>query len=127
MSSMRRSENNTFGEIMLAMRTPVETLIFDLFVHESYLSFLSPTLHIYSQFEGGPEFPVPGRQRMALPFEESIQDLGQPPVVQTAVIPNHVEIVDTVFQRTGWNPAEFRAFRAMIPLPSGAEFHPDAL
>ncbi|MCG8406596.1 MAG: hypothetical protein MI923_15485 [Phycisphaerales bacterium] len=117
MSSMRKSENNTFGEIMLAMRTPVETLIFDLFVHESYLSFLSPTLHIYSLLEGGPEFRVPGRQRMALPFEETIQDLGQPPVVQTAVIPKHVEIVDTVFQRTGWNPAEFRAFRAMIPYP----------
>lgn len=128
MSSMRRSENNTFGEIMLAMRTPVETLVFDLFVHESYLSFLSPTLHIYSQLEGGPEFPVPGRHRIALPCEESIQDLGRPPVVQTAVIPNYVEIVNTVFQRTGWDPAAFRAFRAIIsypPAPSSILMHYD--
>jgi len=112
-----RTEQNAFGEHAQLMRTPCKLLVFDLFLHQELSFATSPELAVEGQILGL-AYPPADRDRTRLPAHERVQDLGQgPPMVQTPDIPDYARIVQTVFQRVGWNAVDFNGFRVRMRYP----------
>ncbi len=111
-----QSENNKLGEHILHLRTPSEVVVFDLFIHQD-LPFHPPKFTLYSQLELSSPYPQSGRNRAPLPMAESVEFLGAPPVAVAIEMPRHVELVQRVMDRAGWNMSEFRGYRVRIPYP----------
>jgi hypothetical protein len=120
-----RAENDTLGEHAARLYTPVEVLVHDLFVHRDLSHALSPDIFLYSQMPGGPVYPASGRDRGLLPLYQRAQPLGHPPDLVTPELPTYPRMIHTVFDRLGWDPGDFFAFRLRLrypPIPSLAVF-----
>lgn len=121
-----RAPDDTLGEHVARLYTPVECLIHDLFVHRDLDYALSPTAHLYSQLPINPTYPRGDRDAAQLPLWELVQSLGsQPPVALTPEMPTYRTMIDRVFEHAGWDARDFHGFRLMIrypPIPTVAVF-----
>ena len=99
------------------VRIPNETLISDHFVHRELFGDVERELRVYSELAS----PMAQDDRDRLPVAERLQSLGQGTArVRTAEVPNYMDLVNLVFERTGWGPAAFDVFRARMryaPIP----------
>ncbi|MCP4246032.1 MAG: hypothetical protein GY778_03190 [bacterium] len=112
------AENDTIGEHLARLYTPVELLIHDLFVHKDLSYAFSPELFLYSQLPSGPAFPTAGRDRGLLPVAERVIDLGGgPPDVVTPELPRYPHMIRSVFDRLKWDATDFRGFRVKMRYP----------
>jgi hypothetical protein len=112
-----RTEQNTLGEHAQLMRTPCKLLVLDVFLHQD-LDFATPPELVVEGQILGLTYPPADRDHARLPVHETVQDLGAgPPLVQTPDIPNYGRIVQAVFDRVGWNPADFHGFRVRMRYP----------
>lgn len=104
-------EHAMFGT---GVRTPAEMLICDQFVHRDVFPGAERELWVLSELIS----PTTQDERDRLRVSERIQDLGRGlGRVRTAEVPRHGELLETVFQATGWNPDEFHAFRVRMRYP----------
>lgn len=113
-ATLYRDENNRFGECSADINVPVETLLFDLIVHKGAADKLEaePKLlqRIGKQLWNG--------HTSELPCPEKLQYLGfGPPRVGTPLMPRYSELVGAVFERTDWDPKDFRALRLEMKYP----------
>ena len=117
---------NDFGEHMVGVNTPVETMIFDFYVHRSMKHAMHPEMAIHSQLPTEPLYPEGGRDRGRLHISERVLDLGESPLhVVTPEMPEYSEMTAQTFDRLGWNAADFRGFRFRMrypPMPTLAIF-----
>ncbi|MDZ4829573.1 MAG: hypothetical protein SGJ09_05160 [Phycisphaerae bacterium] len=115
-------EQNRTGEPASAITLPIETLLFDLFVHRSLLEARRPELCVYGRPSGTLSLDPDLRVRQLLPFSERLVELGgSPPQVATPLVPGYEKLVATAFERAGWNPRDFFASRLVLeypPMPS---------
>lgn len=112
-----QTTGDTIGEHIARLYTPVKLLVHDMFVHRDLAYAQSPGVFLYSQLPSGPPYPTGGRDHGKLPLPESVQELGRPPDVVTPELPTYRRMIDWVFARSGWNPAEFFGFRLRMRFP----------
>ncbi|MFN0137112.1 MAG: hypothetical protein ACKVS9_13460 [Phycisphaerae bacterium] len=113
-----RDANNEFASTALSNTMPVETIIFDLIVHQRVNFPNEPEVAIYGFPHGGGESPAEQRVENRLPVPYSITELaGKPPVVATPLVPRYSEMFQFVMNKMNWNPSEFRGWRVQISHP----------
>ncbi len=121
-----RTPGDALGEHVTRLYTPAECLIHDLFVHRELSHALTPSIHLYSQLPIDMPYPTLDRHAGVLPLWERIQFLGAgTPVVLTPEYPKYRALIQSVFDRAGWDPADFHGFRFIMrypPIPAVAVF-----
>lgn len=111
-------EGDTIGEHVARLYTPVEMLIHDLFVHKDLSYAFSPDVALYSQLPSHAPFPTGGREKGLLPLWERVHDLGRgSSAVLTPELPQHHEMIKSVFDRLKWSPDDFHVFRFEMRYP----------
>jgi len=110
------------GEHGVHLSTPVEAVVFDLFVHRSLGFAMNPAAKVYSNLPGGPRYPMEGRSVGLLPMPSEVIDLGAgPPDTTIPEFPRYREVVEFSTGRMGFALKEFHAFRYRLrypPIPS---------
>ena len=113
-----RDEHNRWAVLNARLHTPVETLVFDEFVHEDLFGPIAPELAVYSNLSGGPWFPQAGLHRHRLPVTAAVELLGKgPAVVYTPQISRYAEMVSYVYDKLGWDGERFDVYRAVVQFP----------
>lgn len=114
-----RMPENEWGEHTVICDTPAELLIVDLFMHEQFKFAIPPEVALYSELGAAVPYPGRGRERHRLPLSEQLADLGTGPLLlATPEVPRYRQMVQTVFDRVGWNPTHFHGFRMKIAYPA---------
>lgn len=109
------SADNTEGRYTLAVRTPVEAVVFDLLLHEALTHFGDPSVRVFGLLEDRPT--AGGDPGAAMYDPEPAQSLGAPPVLQSTRISGHAGVVGEAMAMGGWDPASFRGYRAELEFP----------
>lgn len=116
-----RQPDDHIGEHNVALNTPVEMVIHDLYVHRSLDFAMNPEMALYSQLPGGPVYPFDGPDLGRLPIADTVMDLGSPPDLTTPELPKYPAMVELALSRLGFPAREFRGFRVKLrypPIPS---------
>lgn len=114
-----RMPENEWGEHVAICDTPAELLIVDLFLHERLTFAIPPEAALYSELGAALPYPARGRERNSLPLNEPLQDLGTGPLLlATPEVPRYRQMVQSVFDRLGWEPTQFHGFRMKMPYPA---------
>jgi len=105
------------------LRTPVAELVFDLLVHDDLLGAdPHPEAVVYSDLNGSPDVRVPYGPRDRIPCVAEVEPLGSGTrKLRLAELANYGDLVRTLFDRCGWEPDRFQAFRLRLaypPIPS---------
>ncbi len=115
--SRYRDEHNELGEVLCLINLPIETLVMDLVVHQSVAEKIQPEVVIYGRASGELNEHEHRDRRFLLPISESLKPLGRNPMLASPQIPRYTELTQLVFDRCGFDPSEFVAWRLMIPYP----------
>lgn len=111
-----------FGEVSSVITLPIETLLFDLFVHRSLVEAHDPEVCVFGRPSGSVSPDPADRGGQRLPISETLQDItGAPPQVATELVPNYDQIIAATFARARWDPLDFVARRLVLaypPMPS---------
>ena len=107
------------GYVFAEVSTPARTLLFDVLVHEQVYPGSIPSLLLYdTAFEGVVDVNDRARDADLLDLDESIQSLGRGTAsLRARAAPRYVELLRHVFERTGWDPTRFSAWRCQIDYP----------
>ena len=107
-----QAPNPQDSEFIVMLATPAETLLFDLFVHESLAPALNPSIISYGALPGDSLLLSGEPKRRMLPLAEKIIHLGaKPPDLTAFEMPVYPEMMEWVFRRTGHDASEFHGFR----------------
>ena len=115
--SRYRDEHNELGEVLCLVNIPTETLMMDLLVHRDFASQIKPEVVVYGRASGDLNEHEQRDPRNQLPVSESLRYLGENPILATPHIPRYTEMVELGFDRCGFDPADFVAWRLVIPFP----------
>lgn len=98
---------------------PAKTLMLDIIVHRDVYAGWLPELMVYDIAYRGPV--VSGsveREFDLLRVSESVEHLGpRSPRWRCARFPRYLELLDTCFDKTGWDAREFQAYRVRMVYP----------
>lgn len=108
-----RDASNSVGEFVSSVSIPVETLLFDMFVHRDLKEAMEPTVEMIGSIGGS----VEGVGALRLPLPETIRDMGLGAVVDTPLVEKYAEGVNAVFHRLGRDGREFRCLRLLVDFP----------
>lgn len=108
-----RDASNTVGEMISSVSVPAETLLFDLFVHES----LTEVLGLEAEMHGTLGGAMDGVGSMRLPMPERFKDLGLGAMVDTPLVDRYAEAARAALTRLGHTPAGFRCLRLIVEHP----------
>jgi len=104
------------------MPVPVETLIFDLIVHRD-VRMSSLRTAVYAMPSIGSSGPGHLRDEYLLPLQERFVEIsGRPPVLATPLSPAHSDLIQLIYQKMGFEPRDFRAWRLQIAYPPVGSF-----
>lgn len=121
--------NDTVGEHLARLNTPVEVMIHDLFVHKNLEYAFSPKVAVYSQLAGGPISSMTDRGHELRPVHEKVVELGMGTSgVVIPEMPNYRGLLQSVYDRLDWDAGEFHGFRFRMrypPIPSLAALYYD--
>ena len=114
-----RTPANEWGEHTAICDTPAELLILDLFFHERFTFAIPPEPLLFSEMRSAVRYPGVVRDRNRLPLHEPLTDLGKGPLpIATPEVPRYSQMVQALFDRTGWSPEQFHGFRMKIAYPA---------
>ncbi len=109
---------NTQARYHMGVRTPVESSVFDVYLHGSLAHFGDMNMHVFGLLENRP--PWGANEVMGEPVLEPTpaRVLGSPPVVATPRLARYGELIEHTLALSGWGPAsEFRGYRAEMEYP----------
>ncbi|HYD00059.1 MAG TPA: hypothetical protein VEB22_02435 [Phycisphaerales bacterium] len=110
-----RDPRNEFFEHNVWSSTPVETLVFDLFIHRSIALTIKPTIHILSHLPSG---PGGDHRECELPVAEKVVEIpGGPFDLMMPELPAYPRMMAKVFAHTGFDATEFAAYRFRMRFP----------
>lgn len=108
------TEQDPFLDLLSHVTMPVETMLFDVLVHQDLAYLMSPKVMLLASTDG----VGPGRAEQSIPLEaRAVEVAGHPPMLGTALIPRYDELVARVFARAGWRAKDFSALRLTIKYP----------
>jgi hypothetical protein len=117
-ASRYRTDTDETGEFGVSITTPSEHLIFDLIAHRDLEFVLSPDVLFFSRIFAHGERTGSRDDATLLPIrQQPVQLSGSPPAVATRLIPGYAEILRTVTERLGMDPAQFRGVRLHLRFP----------
>jgi hypothetical protein len=97
---------------------PTELVVLELFLHKPSFGSNAPEFEAIAAGPGGDKLPGILRRARTFQMHERVELLGPVPQMEPlAKVPRYNEMVDYIFQKAQWNPAEFHAFRVQIPYP----------
>jgi len=99
--------------------TSSRMMVFDLLVHEEVYKGCQPQLMVYDTGHRGPA-PAGSAQREIdrINVTETLEDLGtEPSRRRFAGFPRYLELLDHAFNKLGWDPSRFRAYRVQMSYP----------
>lgn len=112
-----REENNRVARYSAKVRTPCESLILDVILHESAIQGIHPIVEVYSDHRGS-DSESPDRHYDMLAMDERVARLGRGShVLQSPDAPRYVEMAEYGFERMGWERDEFHTFRCHVRYP----------
>lgn len=102
-----------------SVTTPVETLIFDVLLHEDVFPGCEPTLRVYDTALGGSvDINDRARDIDRLDVSESIEYLGwNAATFRATEIPRYTEIIAHACKKMGWDERKFRGYRCRAQYP----------
>ncbi|UYV13370.1 MAG: hypothetical protein NCW75_03575 [Phycisphaera sp.] len=108
------------GSLAAAVGMPVETLLFDLFVHKDLREALAADAAVY----GGPWLGTAAFPEQAkLPVNERLINLGRGGNLATPLVDQYAPMMKLAFERAGWASEDFYCLRLVVehpPMPSRA-------
>lgn len=103
-----------------AVSMPVETLLFDLFVHKDMPEALGAETSIYGgAWQNTPQFAPSSK----LPINDRPVHLGRGADLATPLADQYAAVMQRSFERAGWDPEDFHCLRLVVehpPMPSRA-------
>lgn len=106
------------GEHGANLTTPVEALVFDLFVHRDLPFARSVTARVYSQLPGGPRYAEEGATAYELPVPTEIVDMEDgPPDPPSPALGRYAEMIGRVAGRMGRAAEDFSVLRYRLRYP----------
>jgi len=117
-ASCHVDEHNEHGESLVHWFTPVADALVDLVVHRDLPLRMPPELRVSGRMGPVSVDPILTRGLEPIPMVEPVRSLGAgPPRLATPLVPRYREMADMVFDRMGWDPAAFTAYRLHVPFP----------
>jgi hypothetical protein len=114
----RWSAENTAGTYRLIVRTPVQHVLFDLYLHESLSHWGEATVRIDSLLEDRPRSEMSAGNSAPVLAPTPAVRLGTPPRVQSPRYTDHANVVRWAIDRAGWESLDhFRGYRADFDYP----------
>lgn len=113
-----RTNPHDIGEFGVAVTTPCQHLVFDLFIHQS-LNFLED-VHavVFAKIFSQGDTMLEEADQSALPIAlEPMRIAGKPPAVATALVPGYAELFEYVGKQTQWDMSEFQGMRIQMKYP----------
>lgn len=112
-------EDNTFGRYELILRTPVESVLFDIYLHESLSNFGDFRYTLYGLLEDRPGVGSGKTHDRPIEPAHDAQRLGLPPIVQNRRAPDHARLLHYALDRAGWGDmSSFRGYRCELEYPA---------
>jgi len=109
-----RTDQDPFLDLLSHVTMPVETMMFDVLVHQDLPFLMNPQVMLLASTDG----VGPGNEFQSIPLEaRPIELSGVPPALDTPLVPRYAELVSTIFERGGWTLREFRALRLTVKFP----------
>lgn len=110
-----RDPRSPFFEHNVWSSTPVEMLVFDLFIHRSIALTSKPTIHILSHLPSG---PGGDHRECELPVAEKVVEFPAGPFdLMMPDLPAYPRMMAKVFAHTGFDATEFAAYRFRMRYP----------
>jgi hypothetical protein len=105
------------GEVALfgaGVRTPGEVLVSDHFVHRELFKGVTRELCVFGELISN----TTRDERDRIPAAEKLQHLGRGiQRVRTAEVPRYAELLERVFEQTGWKAEDFDVYRVRMRYP----------
>ena len=117
-ASMLASPPDVRGEFLTNYTLPIREAQFDVIVHEDLPPITDSSFRLFSRLDGPLPPPSQRRERMAMPIDIEVRDLGTGlPAMATPLYPRYTELIASTFADAGWDPRRFRTLRAHIQYP----------
>jgi len=116
---LHRSPENTFGRYELVLRTPVESVLFDIYLHEDLRHFSDFKYSVFGLLEDRPGVGVgKSHDRPVMPAQDAMR-LGQPAIIQSNRFGEQPRLVEYALERAGWESIDaFRGYRSELEYPA---------
>lgn len=116
------SPENTIGRYELMLRTPVESVVFDIYVHESLRHFGDFNRTIYGLLEDRPGAGR-GKSHNAPMFDPEpatrLNTGGGPPITMCRKIREYSQMLESSLERAKWDPvSSFKGYRSELDYPA---------
>jgi hypothetical protein len=103
---------------LAVQHTPCETLLFDLFAHESLFGRMEPKFCVYSELDGPANIPDWDEAVDLLLTTETVTYLGKGSVVaHTPHVPRYAEMIRYTFEKLGLDGERFDVYRVEMAYP----------
>jgi hypothetical protein len=116
-----RDAQNRLAKFIARLRTPVDTLLMDVFMPADLFGRLEPELLVYGDLNASTSAGDAERQPgelLEIAEGEEVRHLGRGlATAYTPHVPRYTELAAYVFQRLGWRADEFEHYRARIEYP----------
>tara|TARA_R110000737_G_scaffold2923_18_gene9981 strand:+ start:70210 stop:71454 length:1245 start_codon:yes stop_codon:yes gene_type:complete len=113
---------NTFGRYELMLRTPVESVVFDIYVHNELTQFGDFDRSLYGLLEDRPGTGRGKTHNAPMIAAEPAQRMGPPPsapIPQCSKIRDYGKMIHSSLDRVGWDSVgAFRGYRCELEYPS---------
>ena len=109
--------NNRVARFSSKVRTPCESIVLDVILHESVYENSTPVMEIYGDHRGS-DSESPDRQVDLLAIQAQALEFGRgSQVLRTPEVPRYVQMAEFGFERMGWKSEEFRVYRCHLRYP----------
>lgn len=117
-TSRYQTAADTHGEIVSGITVPVETQLTDILYHRAIADSLEPEVLIYGDPFGNQSMVSGDQSQCSLPINERAYALpGSPPMVSTPLFAGYGRLMTRIYERMGWDPAQFRGVRLQTKYP----------
>ncbi len=117
-ASRFRDEHNAVSNTAVSVRTPIESLVIDLWAHRSLFPDVHPACLLYGETCGTPWYRQLPASADRLPHAESVRTLGTGLTrARLSDVTDYVDVMRTSFERLGWEAEEFVLHRLRVEYP----------
>lgn len=109
---------NRVGSAASAITIPSESFVFDVVMHRAIRHVGPLEFQLFGYPHGGADLPPTQTNANLLPIRLRHSRLaGPPPALATPAFPSYGRLARRIFERFGWNAAEFNADRVQLAYP----------
>lgn len=116
--SRYRDEHNTVSNTAVSVRSPIETMVIDLWAHKDIFGRSKPKAMLFGELRGIPWYRQHAGAAERLPLAEDVVTLGRDLArARITGAPIYTDVMNDAFTRRDWNPADFVLHRLKMEYP----------